>query len=77
MHVQEEVEGQHVNSHKSFPNLFILAICKFSDAYKSLSGSVRFLVHKYVNTRVRRSQSEYILKKRIQPVVIEQETSPM
>ena len=48
MHVQEEVEGQHVNSHKSFPNLFILAICKLSDAYKFLSGSARFLVHKYV-----------------------------
>ena len=53
MHVQEEVEGQHVNSYKSFPNLLILVICKLSDAYKFLSGSVRFLVHKYVNRRVR------------------------
>ena len=59
MHVQEEVEGQHVNSHKSFPNLLILVIFKLSDAYKFLSGSVIFLVHKYVNRRVRRSQSEY------------------
>ena len=45
MHVQEEVEGQHVNSHKSFPNLLIWVICKLSDAYKFLSGSVIFLVH--------------------------------
>ena len=50
MHVQEGVKGQHVNSHKSFPNLLILVICKLSDAYKFLGGSVRFLVHKYVNT---------------------------
>ena len=65
MHVQEEVEGQHVNSHKSLPNLLILVICKLSDAYKFLSGSVRFLVHKYVNRRVRRrSQSEYISEKK-------------
>ena len=74
----EEVEGQHVISHKSFPNLLILVICKLSDAYKFLSGSVRFLVHKYVNRRVRRSQGEYISeKKKIQPVVIELETSPI
>ena len=45
MHVQEEVEGQHVNPHKSFPNLLILVICKLSDAYKFLGGSVKFLVH--------------------------------
>ena len=77
MHVQEEVEGQHVNSHKSFPNLLILVICKPSDAYKFPSGSVRFLVHKYVNIRVRRSQSEYISEKKMQPVVIELETSSM
>ena len=63
MHVQEEVEGQHVNSHKSFPNLLILVICELSDAYKFLSGSVRFLVYKYVNGRVR-SQSEYISEKK-------------
>ena len=63
MHVQEEVEGQHVNSHKSFPNLLILVICKLSNAYKFLSGSVRFLVHKYVNRRGR-SQSEYISEKK-------------
>ena len=62
MHVQEEVEGQHVNSHKSFPNLLILVICKLSDAYNFLSGSVRFLVHKYVNRRAR-SQSKYISEK--------------
>ena len=30
----------------------------------TVSGSVRFLVHKYVNKRVRRSQSEYISEKR-------------
>ena len=70
-----EVEGQHVNSYKSFPNLLILVICKLSYAYKFLSGSVRFLVHKYVNRRVRRSQSEYISEKKMQPVVIELETS--
>ena len=58
------VEGQHVISHKSFPNLLVLVICKLSDAYKSLSGSVRFLVHKYVNRRARRSQSEYISEKK-------------
>ena len=46
MHVQEEIEGHHVKSHKSFPNLLILVICKPSDAYKFLTGSVRFLVHK-------------------------------
>ena len=64
MHVQEEVEGQHVFSHKSFPNLLFLVICKLSDACKFLSGSVRFLVHKYVNSRARRSQSEYISEKK-------------
>ena len=64
MHVQEGVEGQNVNSHKSFPNLLILVTCKLSDAYKFLSGSIRFLVHKYVNRRVRRSQSEYISEKK-------------
>ena len=64
MHVQEEVEGQHVNFHKFFPSLLILVICKLSDAYKFLSGSVRFLVHKYVNRRARRSQSEYISEKK-------------
>ena len=63
MHVQEEVEGQHVNSHKSFPNLLILVICKLSDAYKFLSGSLRFVVHRYVNRRGR-SQSEYISEKK-------------
>ena len=57
MHVQEDIEGQHVNSYKYFPNLLILVICKLSDAYKFLSGSVKFLVHKYVNKRVRRSQN--------------------
>ena len=78
MHVQEEVEGQHVNSYKYLPNLLILVICKLSDAYKLLSGSVRFLVYKYVNKRVRRSQSEYISeKKKMQPVEIELETSSM
>ena len=53
----------HVISHKSFPNLLILVICKLSDAYKFLSSSVRILVHKYVNRRARRSQSEYIYEK--------------
>ena len=77
MHVQEEVEGQHVISHKSFPNLLILVICKLSDAYKFLSGSLKFVVHKYVYRRARRSQSEYISEKKIQPVVIELETLPM
>ena len=77
MHVQEEeVEGQHVKSHKSFPNLLILVICILSDAYKFLSGSVRFLVHQYVNRKVR-SQSEYFSEKKVQPVVVELETSPM
>ena len=42
MHVQEEVEGQHVKSHKSCPNLLILVICILSDAYKFLNGSVIF-----------------------------------
>ena len=64
MHVQEEVEGQHVNSHKSFPSLLILVICELSDAYKFLSGSVRVLVHKYVDRRARRSQNEYISEKK-------------
>ena len=77
MHVQEEVEGQHVNSHKSFSILLILVICILSDAYKFLSGSVRFLVHKYVNRRGRRSQSKYNSEKKVQPVVIELQTSPM
>ena len=65
MHVQEEVEGQNVNSHKSFPNLLILVICILSDACKFLSGSVRFSVHKYVNRRVRRSQRKYISEKKV------------
>ena len=77
MHVQEEVEGQHVNSHKSFPNLLILVICKLSGTYKFLSSSVRFLAHKCLNRRVRRSQSEYISEKKRQPVVSELETSSM
>ena len=77
MHVQEEVEGQHVNSHKSFPSLLILVICKFSDAYKFLSGSLRFLVHKYVNRRPEEVRVNIFLKKKIHPVVIELETSPM
>ena len=70
MHVQEEVEGQHVNSHKSFSNLLILVICKLSDAYNFLSGSVRFLVHKYVNRRARGSQSKYVSEKEVHLVVI-------
>ena len=64
MNVQEEVEGQNVNSHKFFPSLLILSICILSGVYKSLNGSVRFLVYKYVNRRVRRSHSKYFLKKR-------------
>ena len=63
MHVQEEVEGQHVNSHNLSQSIDFV-ICKLSDASKFLSGSVRFLVHKYVNRRVRRSQSEYISEKK-------------
>ena len=42
-----------------------------------VSGSVRFLVHKYVNRRARRSQSEYISEEKMQPVVIELEPLPM
>ena len=41
------------------------------------SGSVRFLVHKYVNRRVRGCQSKYISEKKVQVVVMELETSPM
>ena len=63
MYVQEEGEGQNVNSLKFFPSLLIWIICIPSGVYKLLSGSVRFLVHKYVNRRVRRSQSEYISEK--------------
>ena len=76
MHVQEEVEGQNVNSYKSFPNLLILVICILSDAYKFINSSLRFLVHKYVNRRAR-SQSIYTFEKKAQPVVIELEISPM
>jgi len=64
MHVQEEVEGQNVNSHKFFPNLLIWVIHILSGVYKFLSGSVRFLVHKHVNRRVRRSQNKYISEKK-------------
>ena len=60
MHVQEEGEGQNVNSLKFFPSLLIWIICIPSSVYKLLSGSVRFLVHKHVNKRVRRSQNKYI-----------------
>ena len=35
-------------------------ICILSGVYKLLSGSVRFLMHKHVNKRVRRSQNKYI-----------------
>ena len=64
MHVQEEVEGQNVNSHKLFPSLFIWIIYILSGVHKFLSGSSRFLEHKFVNRRVIRSQSKYILKKK-------------
>ena len=71
MDVQEEVGGQNVNSHKFIPNLLIWVICIFSGVYELLSGSVRFPVHKYVNRRVRRSQSKYVSEKKLQPAVIE------
>ena len=60
MYVQEEGEGQNVNFLKFFPSLLIWVICILSGVYKLLSGSVRFLVHKHVNKRVRRSQNKYI-----------------
>ena len=49
MHVQEVVERQNVNSHKLFPTLLIWIICILSGVYKFVSGSVRFLVHKFVS----------------------------
>ena len=64
MHLQEEVEGQNDNSHKLFPSLLIWIICMLSGVYKFLSGSVRFLVHKFVNRREIRSQSHFIFKKK-------------
>jgi hypothetical protein len=64
MHVQEEVEGQNVNFHKFFSNQLIWVICIFFGVYKLLNGSVRFLMHKYVNRRIRRSQNKYISEKK-------------
>ena len=63
MQAQEEVEGQNVDSYKSFPNLLIWVICIPFCVYKLLSGGVRFLVHRYVSRRVR-SQSKYTSKKK-------------
>jgi hypothetical protein len=60
MNVQEEVEGQNVNSHKFFPNLLIWVICILFGVYKFLNGSVIFLMHKYVSRRISRSQNKYI-----------------
>jgi len=64
MHVQEEVEGQNVNSHKFFPSLLIWVICILFGVYKFLNGSVRFFMHKYVSRRVRKSQNKYVSKKK-------------
>ena len=65
MHVQEEVEGQCVNSHKFFPSLLIWVICILFGVYKFLNGSLRFFLHKYVNRRVRRrSQNKYVSEKK-------------
>jgi len=52
MHVQEEVEGQNVNSHKFFPSLLIWVIC------------ILFGVYKFLNGRVRKSQNKYVSKKK-------------
>jgi hypothetical protein len=64
MHVQEEVGGQNVNSHKFFTNLLIWVICILSGVHKFLNGSVRFLMHKYVSRRISRSQNKYISGKK-------------
>ena len=64
MHLQKVVERQNVNSHKLYPSLLMWIICIPSGVYKFLNGSVRFLVHKFVNMRVIRSQSKYIFKKK-------------
>ena len=59
MHAQEVVERQNVNSHKLSPSLLIWIICILSGVYKFLSGIVRFLVDKFVNRKVIRSQRRY------------------
>jgi hypothetical protein len=64
MHVQEEVEGQNVNSHKFFPNQLIWVICILFGVYKFQNGNVRFLMHKYVSRRISRSQNKYISEKK-------------
>jgi hypothetical protein len=61
--VQEEVEGQNVNSHKFFPNPLIWVICILFGVYKFQNGSVRFLMHKYVSRGISRSQNKYISEK--------------